>query len=66
MDTQLRLITHADPAGAPRRRSSERPVRRRLSPETRAIGRAGVAAARAALERANATRAGADPLRRAS
>ncbi len=67
MDTQLRLITHsaapARSAGAARRR----PVRRRrLDAETCRIGQAGVAAARAALERANATLAETDPLRQAS
>ena len=66
MDTQLRLITPATPAGAPRRRPEGRPVRPRLSPETRRIGKAGVAAARAELERAAAAQAETDPLRRAS
>lgn len=70
MDTQLRLITPDDGTGDPeapsaRRRRSAPPVRRGLSAETRRIGRAGVAAARAELERANAARAG-SALRRAS
>ena len=69
MNTQLRLIAPADapvaPAGAAQHRPSGRPVRRRLSAETRRIGQAGVAAARAELERVNAARRGED-LRRAS
>ncbi|MFA5885746.1 MAG: hypothetical protein WDA60_17980 [Acidimicrobiia bacterium] len=62
MSTQLRLITKSEPANRPLRgratpRRDRRPVhwqgQWRLDDHTREIGKAGVASARAALERAH-------------
>ena len=62
VSTQLRLITKSEPANRPLRgRSTPRRDRRpvhwhgqwRLDDRTRAIGKAGVASARAALDRAH-------------
>ena len=74
MSTQLRLITRADVPSRPlrgRTNSSRRPTTRRtvhwegrwrLDDQTRQVGRAGIASARAALARAHRD----DDLRRAS
>ena len=73
VSTQLRLITKSEPPARPLRaratpRRDRRPVhwqgQWRLDERTRAVGKAGVASARAALERAQ--RDDLDEVRRAS
>jgi hypothetical protein len=75
VSTQLRLITKSEPPARPLRarptpRRDRRPVhwqgQWRLDEQTKAIGKAGVASARAALEKAHREDADAQDLRQAS